>query len=180
VLAGADHRPAFLAAGYGVATPGLFVTADPALDPPVAGSIVLYATADDASIRRLTAQTWPLDRLAAAYAEFTEVFRSMEGWSGFDPLDALAARTLLVHEYRRIVLQDPLLPAAILPPDWPGEAARRLCATLYPMLLPASEAWLDAHARTENGPLPPAHPGLWRRFPLLPPSPLQNRVTDFR
>ncbi len=163
-LAGADHRAAFLAAGYGVAAPGLFVTADPALEPPIAGSIVLLATADDAAVRRLTAQTWPLDRVAAAYAKFTEVFSPMAGWSGFDPLEALAARILLVHEYRRIVLQDPLLPAAILPPDWPGDAARRLCATLYPMLLLASEAWLDSHARTEAGPLPPAYPALWDRF----------------
>jgi len=171
VLADADHRPEFLAAGYGAAAPGLFVTADPALEPPVAGSIVLHATADDASIQRLAAQTWPLDRVAAAYAEFTEVFRPMEGWSGFDALDALAARVLLVHEYRRIVLQDPLLPAAILPPNWPGEAACRLCATLYPRLLPASEAWLDAHARTESGPLPAARLDLWQRFVVLPSPP---------
>ncbi len=164
VLADADHRTAFLAAGYGVAAPGLFVTADPALQPPVAGSIVLYATAADDAVQRLTAQTWPLDRVAAAYAEFTEVFQPMAGWSGFDPLEALAARILLVHEYRRIVLQDPLLPAAILPPDWPGDAARRVCATLYPMLLPASEAWLDTHARTETGSLPSPRANLWQRF----------------
>jgi phenylacetic acid degradation operon negative regulatory protein len=34
-----------------------------------------------------------------------------------EPLDALALRTLLIHEWRRIVLRSPALPAALLPPD---------------------------------------------------------------
>ena len=71
-------------------------------------------------------------------------------------LDALVVRLLLVHEYRRAVLKDPLLPADLLPEDWPGAAARDLCATIYRTVAPAAEAWLDANATTDTGPLPPA------------------------
>jgi phenylacetic acid degradation operon negative regulatory protein len=37
-------------------------------------------------------------------------------------------RTLLIHAYRRVLLRDPLLPAALLPLDWPGAAAMRYAA----------------------------------------------------
>ena len=57
---------------------------------------------------------------------------------------------------RRAVLKDPLLPADLLPEDWPGAAARDLCATIYRTVAPAAEAWLDANATTDTGPLPPA------------------------
>ena len=54
------------------------------------------------------------------------------------PLDAMAARTLLIHRWRRLTLRWPDLPTS----DGPG--ARRRVAAAYRALLPASEAWLDA------------------------------------
>jgi phenylacetic acid degradation operon negative regulatory protein len=63
-----------------------------------------------------------------------------------------------------VVLRDPLLPGALLPADWPGRAARKLCGEIYRGLLPASEQWLDRYATNENGPLPPAGAELTRRF----------------
>jgi phenylacetic acid degradation operon negative regulatory protein len=62
------------------------------------------------------------------------------------------------------VLRDPLLPAALLPADWPGRAARELCAEIYRGVLPASEQWLDRHGLNETGPLPTASVELARRF----------------
>src|SRR5918912_210393 len=41
-------------------------------------------------------------------------------------IEAFTARVLLIHQYRRVVLRDPLLPAALLPRDWPGRPARQL------------------------------------------------------
>jgi phenylacetic acid degradation operon negative regulatory protein len=83
---------------------------------------------------------------------------------GMSDLDRLVARVLLIHEYRRIVLRDPLLPAEILPADWPGAAARALCAEIYGALVEGSERWLDAHAVNEHGPLPPPGADLRQRF----------------
>jgi hypothetical protein len=90
------------------------------------------------------------------------------GWIGrgekLGDADAFTARILLIHHYRRVVLRDPLLPAPLLPRDWPGRAARQLCGEIYRGLLPASEQWLDAHASNETGPLPKPDRALARRF----------------
>jgi phenylacetic acid degradation operon negative regulatory protein len=78
--------------------------------------------------------------------------------------DAFTARILLIHHYRRVVLRDPLLPGSLLPADWPGRPARRLCADLYRRLMPASERWLDRNGISAAGALPPAGAELGQRF----------------
>lgn len=55
----------------------------------------------------------------------------------------MAARTLLIHHWRRIALRDPGLPAALLPRDRTGEAARNQVRRL----LPDSEVWLGGAGR---------------------------------
>jgi len=52
----------------------------------------------------------------------------------------------------------------ILPANWAGTAARRLCADLYPRLLLGSERWLDGIAIDESGDLLPRAEGLANRF----------------
>ena len=76
----------------------------------------------------------------------------------------LVARVLLIHEFRRAVLRDPGLPAALLPADWPGAAARQLAGLLYRKLAANSERYLDTNGHDENGPLPAAEPGFRARF----------------
>ena len=48
-----------------------------------------------------------------------------------DPQTSFVVRTLLIHEFRRIVLTDPDLPDSLLPQDWPGHAAFELTKALY-------------------------------------------------
>ena len=95
----------------------------------------------------------------------------LRGWIGrrekLADADAFVARVLLIHHYRRVVLRDPLLPTALLPKDWPGRAARKLCGEIYRGLLPASEQWLDRHGSNQAGPLPQAVRELWQRFDAL-------------
>ncbi len=90
---------------------------------------------------------WDLAPTAAAYAAFRDamapLLSSLEASEPACLLDAVAARTLLVHDWRRIVLHDPGLPAELLPPDWPGDAARDIARRAYLRLLRPSEAWLD-------------------------------------
>jgi phenylacetic acid degradation operon negative regulatory protein len=97
-----------------------------------------------------------------------KTFEPLRAWiergEALSDADAFTARILLIHHYRRVVLRDPLLPTALLPADWPGRAARKLCGEIYRGLLPASEQWLDANASNENGPLPKAGAELGRRF----------------
>jgi phenylacetic acid degradation operon negative regulatory protein len=92
---------------------------------------------------------WEPETLTRQYEAF------MANWQGFNPsglspAQAMAARTLLIHDWRRIVLRDPDLPADLLPDDWPGNQALEMIRPLYTSVADASERWLD-----EAG-LPPA------------------------
>ena len=162
-------REALKNAGFGSPLPGVWVAPSGVPVPDeAAGAIRLEVSAEDDSGRRLLSESWPLDRTADAYQKFMKSFEPLRGWimSGeqLADADAFTARILLIHHYRRVVLRDPLLPTALLPRDWPGQAARRLCGEIYRRLLPASEQWLDAHATNENGPLPKPSGALGRRF----------------
>src|ERR1700710_2670277 len=162
-------REALKNAGFGSPLPGVWVAPSGVPIPEeAAGAIRLEVSAEDDSGRRLLSESWPLHRTAEAYLKFMKTFEPLRGWIGRrEPLsdaDAFTARILLIHHYRRVVLRDPLLPAALLPRDWPGRAARRLCQEIYRGVLRGSEQWLDRNAGNEKGPLPAAGPELARRF----------------
>lgn len=161
-------------AGFGNPLPGLWLAPSGTVVPEAAGhAIRLEATVapdgDTAETgRRLIAASWQLERTAEAYRLFVATFAPLRTFvqraDELSDIEAFTARILLIHQYRRIVLRDPLLPEAMLPPDWPGTAARALCADVYPALLAGAERWLDANAVCEAGPLPPPREALGRRF----------------
>jgi phenylacetic acid degradation operon negative regulatory protein len=162
-------RQALRNAGFGSPLPGVFIAPSGVPVPKEAeGAVRLEVSAEDDSGRRLLRESWPLQRTADAYLKFIKTFEPLRGWiERREPLsdtDAVTARILLIHHYRRVVLHDPLLPTALLPADWPGRAARRLCGEIYRGLLAASEQWLDRHGSNETGPLPAAGRELRRRF----------------
>jgi phenylacetic acid degradation operon negative regulatory protein len=162
-------RDALVNAGFGSPLPGVWVAPSGVPVPEEAThAIRLEVSAEDDSGRRLLRESWPLQRTADAYLKFMKTFEPLRDWLGrerqMSDADAFTARILLIHHYRRVVLRDPLLPAVLLPPDWPGKAARELCGDIYRGLLAASEQWLDRHASHENGPLPKPGAALTRRF----------------
>jgi phenylacetic acid degradation operon negative regulatory protein len=73
-------------------------------------------------------------------------------------------RTLLIHEYRRLHLRDPLLPPRLLRPDWPGRRAAALCRDIYARVFSASEGHLSRAAAQLDGPLPPPDASVTQRF----------------
>ena len=130
---------------------------------PCPGLLPLLAAEADCGLpacnAELVAQAWNLPALAASYAGFLALYRPLaERLATTLPSDeqALRLRLLLIHDYRRLLLRDPQLPAALLPADWPGEQARRLCAALYRQLLAPSEAALAATLSLADGRRP--HP----------------------
>ncbi len=126
---------------------------------------VLIATGDANSLRMIAAKAWRLDDLASRYQGFIAAYSDLaRDAADLPPREALIARILLVHDFRRIVLRDPRLPAPLLPADWPGHRARQLCALIYPALCANAEAYLTQIGATATGPLPPAEPGLRSRF----------------
>lgn len=67
--------------------------------------------------------------LAKRYRDFAAAWRGFEAPD--DPLDRTAARTLLVHDWRRALLKDAALPRALRPEGWPGARARAVFRAAY-------------------------------------------------
>ena len=94
-----------------------------------------------APVAALAEEAWDLAGLSAAYAAFANRFAPLEAAAGrLDGGRALAARLLIVHDFRRIALRDPALPASALPPGWKGSEARARFGRLYAALSVAAEA----------------------------------------
>ena len=121
-----------------------------------------------AADRRLVAEGWDLAAIARRYRRFRDAFApvaaAVRESEALAPQAAFLVRTLLVHEYRKIHLQDPLLPPALLPAEWVGTEAYLLTARLYAAVFPAAERFLTETAATIGGPLPPAGAHVHARF----------------
>lgn len=84
--------------------------------------------------------------LAADYARLAAALEEAAAMPGEPaPLDALALRTLVIHQWRRLLLRHADLPAGFFPDGWQGEACRARVLALHARLSPAAEHWLDAH-----------------------------------
>ena len=106
----------------------------------------------------LMQQTFGLAHIDAAWREFIKRFSSLTTVAlTLSPAEAFYVRTLLIHEYRRILLRDPNLPDELLPPAWSGLEARMLCQALYRDVKQASEAYLIETVQTLEGALAATH-----------------------
>src|SRR4029453_16627055 len=101
-------------------------------------------------------------KLIARFGTVIDRFRATP--QSLDPEQCFIVRTLLIHSYRRVLLRDPQLPAALLPLDWPGGAALALCRDFYRLTHLAAERHLTSTLQDADGALPPAAPWFHRRF----------------
>jgi phenylacetic acid degradation operon negative regulatory protein len=124
-----------------------------------------------ATAATLIARGWDLQALALRYRAFAERFDRVLAAlrEPPDPETGFVLRTLLIHEYRRLHLRDPLLPERSLPPEWPGTRAALLCRALYAAVFAASEAYLSKVGARLSGALPPADPAVLERFGGIDP-----------
>jgi phenylacetic acid degradation operon negative regulatory protein len=124
-------------------------------------------TADDAP-QRVVELGWDLDDLGRRYrrfvAHFNDVQVELSSRRDLDPQECFLIRTLLIHEYRRLHLRDPQLPAQLLRQDWPGVQAAALCREIYAKVFATSELYLTRVASRLSGPLPAAEPSVMQRF----------------
>lgn len=166
--------------GFGVLAPNAMIHPAPdrsAIDTliegwPVTERPLLIAGADPeapvATLAGLAASCWDLEGLATRYRAFIDRYAALDTVLAdgvrLSPLACLQARLLLIHDYRRPTLRDPMLPPALLPPGWAGGEAATLAARLYRALVPGAEAWLDGNVERRGGALPPPHAAFWQRF----------------
>jgi phenylacetic acid degradation operon negative regulatory protein len=163
--------------GFGQITPGLY--AHPALTCAQARAwLALRGWADAGWLfesrgesapadRRCVSLAWDLEQIARRYRKFRDTFAPIAAardLRALRPQSAFVVRTLLIHEYRKIHLRDPLLPPALLPESWIGVEAYALCAGLYTAVFAAAEHYLSEYGATLRGPLPPAGPESQARF----------------
>lgn len=170
-------------AGFGTLAPGVHLRPSqaPSAFPRIAaalrvsGRIVAARAHDDAALGGQTLasavpRAWNLAAVAADYRRFLRRFGSVierfrqASDAAHDPAQSFLVRTLLIHEYRRVLLRDPQLPAALLPLDWPGAAAYALCRDFYRLTHRAAERHLTATLCAARGALPPALPWFYGRF----------------
>ena len=142
--------------------------------PLVAANPHLPVSGSDAGLVRTA---WNLGDLGADYAEFVASYKPvLRQWQrGGGPPAAMGddcaflIRTLLIHDYRRLLLRDPQLPGVLLPADWAGHEARALCRQLYQQLLAPSERHLNRSLTLADGEVPTASALLTERFGLGDP-----------
>lgn len=157
------------------------VLAHPAPDPSdlditlrrlgVLGEIVVMSARSmrsQAAMQELVRSAWNLDDIDARYEQFVTSFRplfaELDRSRDTDPRTAFVTRTLLIQEYRKVLLRDPQLPVELLPAGWHGTAAYQLCRNLYRGLFRAADDYLSEVMETADGPLPPPAKSYLQRF----------------
>jgi phenylacetic acid degradation operon negative regulatory protein len=137
--------------------------------PPLPANTLIFDAnlADHLAPGALVGLGWDLADLGKRYRRFVQRFERALGALRRMPIEPEAAfilRTLLIHEYRRLHLRDPLLPQSLLPKNWPGTRAAVLCGEIYVHVFAASEIYLSACASRLNGALPPPDRTVMQRF----------------
>jgi phenylacetic acid degradation operon negative regulatory protein len=127
--------------------------------------LVMEARVDPASITELAEGRWHLPELAKRYRRFLADFEPMGRCvsARIDPQTSFVARSLLIHEFRRIVLTDPDLPGSLLPENWPGHAAAALTKALYAKVGERSTRYVQT-LENEAGALPEPDAAFFHRF----------------
>lgn len=105
--------------------------------------IVFTGNLDNRSdIQAIVTNGWNLQELSDAYQRLQNCFADAGNLAKQNPEDAFVARSLLIHQYRRILLKDPRLPDELLPPDWSGEKARKLVSHTYHNLTTTADRFI--------------------------------------
>jgi phenylacetic acid degradation operon negative regulatory protein len=123
---------------------------------------------NDNGMRRRAQSSWNLADIDERYESFVKRFRPLMAAysknSEVEPQAAFVVRTLLIQEYRKVLLRDPQLPAELLPAHWHGNAAYQLCRNLYQAVYKQADRYLTATMETADGPLPPLNRVFMSRF----------------
>ncbi|MEV4847562.1 PaaX family transcriptional regulator C-terminal domain-containing protein [Micromonospora matsumotoense] len=154
--------------GYAPLYDGVWISPAPlppqeraALAAAACGSVtVLRAQHQDleAEVDRNPAEAWDLPGIAKEYERF------IDKWGALLPriaagsvtsAAAVRARTEVMNVYRRFPVLDPMLPMALMPPDWPRRRATEAFVAIYDGLLqPAQDHIRAVVARMTDGPCP--------------------------
>ena len=127
--------------------------------------IVFTAELDAQSDKKtIVSNGWDLSSLTGAYNSLLQCFADDTHQAVTTTTDAFVLRTLLIHQYRRILLKDPQLPGQLLPSDWNGEKAAKLVAETYKALSPRADSFVAKTMQSDNDTCPQPSPSYHKRF----------------
>ncbi|MCW9017564.1 MAG: hypothetical protein OQJ89_11400, partial [Kangiellaceae bacterium] len=119
----------------------------------------------DINLKQLVEERWELDSLEQGYREFVRDYSEIESSDlKADPELQFLIRTLLIHEFRRILLKDLELPKSMLHENWAGESAYQLTKRLYKTLAKSSSLFVTSEFECQQGKLPQAIANFEARF----------------
>ncbi len=143
-------------------------------------SVVVFSckTIDDSSanvLKELVQQRWHISELAGQYQQFLTSYQMLIATAqpkvqesslleNMSAQQAFLLRTLLIHDYRRILLKDHELPKQMLPEQWQGFAAHQLVNNLYSELAKPSLNYIEQELKNSSGALPKEQNTYWQRF----------------
>lgn len=138
--------------------------------------VIMTARADQSisgdALQRQVMERWNLAELDKQYQAFLSryrpVLRYLSGNGSPDPERAFLLRTLMIHDYRRILLRDPELPVDMLPSDWAGFDAHDVTAEIYKCIGVKSATWFSNSMESVLGKLPAADALFFKRYGGLP------------
>ena len=118
--------------------------------------------------REMVRKCWNLDALEKRYRAFIDRYAPLLEFTGktrtATPEQCFLLRTLLIHQYRRISLRDPQLPAELLPKKWIGHIGYEICRELYRCTYGPAEAYSTGVCDGMGGKFQPATGIYLRRF----------------
>lgn len=123
--------------------PSAEVTSLLASEGACAEQFVALSNGDAAGLMR---RAWDVDGLAASYQRWLSEARALvaDVPASASDEEAYAARSRLVHEWRKFLFQDPGLPRELLPASWPGDTAAAYFDAEATRLAPAANRYVDA------------------------------------
>lgn len=113
---------------------------------------------------------WVIEHLAHPdcskhFNDLQSAFKKLSDRLPSEPLCALVARTLLIHQWRRLLLRYPLLPHELKGDTLAAEnECRAFVGKLYHSLTGPAEQWLEEYGSSVSGALPTSSSNVAERF----------------
>jgi len=115
----------------------------------------IYDEDSESTLRKLVHKQWNIDELHQRYLllidDYQKILEQLESGTDITDHDCYLLRLILVHEYRRILLNDYELPQNMLPANWSGYQACTAVKQLYGHLAKPSTRFIIKNMQDAGG-----------------------------
>lgn len=119
-------------------------------------------------LKKLVHERWQVEALQRDYRLLIDCYQPLielvKARKMINDRQSFLLRTLLIHEYRRILLKDHELPAQLLPKNWLASEAKELVKTIYAELARSSSRFITGQMKNLDGLLPSSGQEFLKRF----------------